>query len=264
MEISGKTRVYAHIGHPMGHVRTPTLYNSLLAARGVDMVVVPVDVAPEDLADMARAFRGWRTLAGIGVTIPHKESMTHLVDELTPMARLCGATNVIRRDPDGRLIGGQFDGIGLTQSLLDAGHRLEGKRVLLSGGGGTARAVAFAFADSGVARLDITNRTREKAAAIVDGVREAYPDCDARLHDGELEHDFVVNTTSLGMKPGDALPVDPAVLRPGVVVADAVMAPPETELLRLAAERGCVPHPGLPMLRAQFERTLAFLGLVDE
>src|SRR5690606_24811525 len=149
MTITGATRVYAHIGNPITHVRTPRLYNGLLDDLGIDVAVVPVEVAPEHLADMGPAFRGWRNLCGIGVTIPHKESMMELVDELTPMAKLCGATNVIRRDPDGRLVGGQFDGIGLTQSLLDAGHRLEGKRVLLSGGGGTARAVAFAFADSG-------------------------------------------------------------------------------------------------------------------
>ena len=261
MTITGATRVYAHIGCPIGHVRTPALYNSLLAERGLDVVVVPVEVAPEQLESMAPAFRAWRSLVGLGVTIPHKESMTRLVDELTPMAQLCGATNVIRRDPDGRLVGGQFDGIGLVQSILDAGHKVAGTAVLLSGGGGTARAPAFALAAGGAARREITNRTRGEAAALAAEVRRAFPSCDAMLHDGAREFDIVVNTTSLGMKPGDALPVDRAVLRPEVVVADAVMAPPETALLKLAAERGCQPHPGLLMLRAQFERTLAFLGL---
>jgi len=264
MTITGATRVYAHIGFPITHVRTPALYNGLLDDRGIDVVVVPVEVAPEHLASMAPAFRAWRSLVGIGVTIPHKEAMVDLVDELTPMAKLCGATNVIRRDPDGRLIGGQFDGIGLTQSILDTGRELVGTRVLLAGAGGTARPVAFALADSGVARLEIANRTRSKAEAIAAEVRAAYPACDARVHEGGDEFDIVVNTTSLGMKPGDALPVDPAVLRPGVLVADAVMSPAETELLKLAAERGSVPHPGIRMLRAQFERTLEFLGLVDE
>ncbi|GAB4064761.1 shikimate 5-dehydrogenase [Angustibacter speluncae] len=261
MTITGRTRVYAHIGHPMGHVRAPEVFNRLLGERGVDVVVVPVDVAPDDLPSMAPAFRAWRSLAGVGVTIPHKETMTAIVDELTPMARLCGATNVIRRDPDGRLVGGQFDGLGLTQSLLDAGHVLDGARVLLAGAGGTARAVAFALADSGVGRLELTNRTTSKAAAIADEVRTAYPDCDAVLREGAVEFDLVVNCTSLGMGADDALPVDPVVLREGVVVADAVMAPPETALLRAAAERGCLTHPGLLMLHAQFDRTLDFLGV---
>jgi len=263
MTITGATRVYAHIGFPISHVRTPALYNALLAERDIDVVVVPVEVAPEDLPSMAPGFRAWRSLCGVGVTIPHKETMAELVDELTPMARLCGATNVIRRDPDGRLVGGQFDGIGLSQSILDAGHELKGTRVLLAGAGGTARAVAFALADSGVAELRISNRTASKAEAIAAEVSAAYPACDARLHDGGTDFDIVVNTTSLGMKEGDVLPVDPAVVRPGILVADAVMSPPETALLKLAAERGATPHPGILMLRAQFERTLEFLRLAE-
>ncbi len=262
MTITGKTRIYAHIGYPIGHVRTPALYNELLAERGIDLVVIPFEIAPEHLALAVPGFRAWRSLAGIGVTIPHKESMVDLVDELTPMARLCGATNVIRRDPDNRLIGGQFDGAGLVQSLIAAGHQVVGSRVLLSGAGGTARPVAFALAGAGIKRLEIANRTREKAEAISAEVRAAYPQCDATVHEGGDEFDIVVNTTSLGMKADDPLPVDPLVLRPGVVVADAVMAPPETALLKLAAERGAVPHPGILMLRAQFEITLDFLGLV--
>jgi shikimate dehydrogenase len=262
MTITGKTRVYAHIGFPIHHVRTPALYNGLLEERGVDLVVVPFEVAPDCLASAIPGLRAWRNLAGVGVTIPHKETMTRLVDELTPMARLCGATNVIRREADGRLIGAQFDGIGLVHSLLAAGHDVAGARVLLSGAGGTARAVAFALADAGVGRLEIANRTRHKAQAIAAEVHSAYPDRDAVLHEDGHEFDLVINTTSLGMKADDPLPVDPEVLRPGTVVADAVMAPPETALLRLAAERGCEPHPGLLMLRAQFEVTLEFLGLV--
>lgn len=262
MTITGKTRVYGHIGFPIQHVRTPALYNGLLEERGIDLVVVPFELAPESLASAVPGFRAWRNLAGVGVTIPHKETMTQLVDELTPMARLCGATNVIRREADGRLTGAQFDGIGLVHSLLAAGHDVAGARVLLSGAGGTARAVAFALADAGVSRLEVANRTREKAQAVAAEVRNAYPDRDAVLHEAGHEFDLVINTTSLGMKADDALPVDPRVLRPGTVVADAVMAPPETALLKLAAQRGCVPHPGLLMLRAQFEVTLEFLGLV--
>jgi shikimate dehydrogenase len=264
MKISGVTRVYAHIGHPIGHVRAPGLFNQLVSDRDIDAVMIPVEVTPSELPSLVPGFRAWRNLAGVGVTIPHKETMTQLVDELTPMARLCGATNVIRREEDGTLLGGQVDGIGLADSLVAAGHCLDGARVLLSGGGGTARAVAFALADRGVARLEVANRTRDKAEAIVAGVRSAYPGCDAVIHGSEGEFDFVVNTTSLGMHPNDPLPVDDQVLRPGVVVADAVMAPPETELLKLAAERDCIPHPGMLMLQAQLDWTLDFLGLVEQ
>ena len=266
MTITGATRTYAHIGFPIGHVRTPALYNGLLEQRGIDVVVVPVEVDPEHLAELVPALRAWRTLVGIGVTIPHKESMLSLVDRLTPMAELCGATNVIRRDADGSLVGGQFDGYGLVGSLEEAGHRVSSANVLLSGAGGTGRAVAFALAEAGAARITIVNRTRERAAGLAAEVRDAYPQCEVRAADGDVSGhiDIVVNTTSVGMRSEDPLPVDPRHLRPGSVVADAVMAPPRTALLALAEERGCVPHPGILMLQAQFESTLEFLGLTSD
>lgn len=262
MTITGKTRIYAHIGFPIDHTRTAALYNGLLDERGIDVAVVPFEVEPGTLSSTLPAFRAWRNLAGVGVTIPHKESMLGLVDELTDMAKLCGATNVIRRELDGRLVGGQFDGIGLVRSLISAGHQVAGARALLSGAGGTARPVAFALAEAGVSRLEIANRTRGKAEGIAAEVRAAYPSTQVVLHTSGDEFDLVVNATSLGMRPDDALPVDPAVVRPGVVVADAVMAPPQTALLKLAVERGAIPHAGILMLRAQFEVTLEFLGLV--
>ncbi|MFC0531420.1 shikimate dehydrogenase family protein [Phytohabitans kaempferiae] len=263
MTITGNTRVYAHIGHPMGHVRTPTLYNRLLAERGLDVVVMPLHIRPEDLATAPPLFRSWANLAGVGVTIPHKETMTRLVDELTPMAARCGATNVIRRDPDGRLVGGQFDGLGMTDSLVAAGHSIAGREVLLVGAGGTARAVAFALADAGVAVLRISNRTAEKASELAAAVLRAYPQCRTDRYTGGGRFDVVINTTSLGMRAGDPVPVDLDLLTAGTVVADAVMSPPTTPLLAAAAERGCAIHPGKEMLAAQFDRTIAFLRLTE-
>ncbi|GGF18337.1 shikimate dehydrogenase family protein [Subtercola lobariae] len=264
MTITGNTSIYAHIGFPIHHTRAAALFNGLFEDLGIDVAVVPFEIEPDQLSATIPAFRAWRNLVGVGVTIPHKETMLSLVDELTPMAKLCGATNVIRRDPDGRLIGGQCDGTGLVRSLTGAGHQVSGAKVLLSGAGGTARPVAFALADAGVGRLEIANRTREKAEGIVAEIRAAYPDRDVRVHEDADEFDIVVNTTSLGMNSDDPLPVEAKVLRPGVVVADAVMAPPETALLKLAASRGAIPHPGILMLRSQFEVILDFLGLTSK
>ena len=262
--ITGKTRILFILGDPVAHIIGSSLLNEHFAGCGIDAAVSPLHVAPQDLPALIRTLRTLRNVAGFGVTIPHKGTMMGIVDDLTPMAKLCGATNVIRRDPDGRLVGGQFDGLGLTQSIIDAGHELSGRAALLAGAGGTARPVAFALAESGITRLEIANRTIGKAEALAAEVRAAYPECDARLHDGGTEFDVVVNTTSLGMQADDALPVAPDAIRPGVVVADAVMAPPETALLKLARERGATAHPGIRMLRAQFERTVEFLGLKAE
>ena len=124
MNISGTTRVYAHIGHPIGHVRAPGLFNQLVNDRDIDAVMIPVEVTPAELPSLVPGFRAWRNLAGVGVTIPHKETMTQLVDELTPMARLCGATNVIRRQEDGTLLGGQVDAIPALLQLARRTRRI--------------------------------------------------------------------------------------------------------------------------------------------
>ena len=105
--ITGATRVYLHLAHPSAHARTPQVMNAEFARRGVDAVAVSADVAPADLGGFARGLRGWRNLAGLSVTMPHKESLAAHVDELIGAAALIGAANVVRRESDGRLVGAQ-------------------------------------------------------------------------------------------------------------------------------------------------------------
>jgi shikimate dehydrogenase len=102
--ITGATRVYLHLAHPSAHARTPQVMNAEFARRGVDAVAVSADVAPADLGGFARGLRGWRNLAGLSVTMPHKESLAAHVDELIGAAALIGAVNVVRRESDGRLV----------------------------------------------------------------------------------------------------------------------------------------------------------------
>lgn len=264
MTITGRSLVYALVADPVEHVRTPELYNELFRRRGLDVVVVPVHVAPGELAEAVTFFRSWRNLVGVGVTIPHKESMPGLVDELTPEATRCAASNVVRRDDDGRLVGTQMDGPGFGWSLSGAGHEVAGGRVLIAGAGGTARAIAFELADRGVRHLHLTNRTIRRAQDLAEDVRQAFPaltvEADARPSG---EFDLIVNATSLGMREEDPLPIDRELLRPGTVVADVVMRPRETRLLSEAARRGCPTHHGIRMLEAQFEATVDFLRLAQ-
>ena len=263
MTITGTTRVYAHIGHPIGHVRAPALFNRLANERDIDAVMIPVEVAAGTLPSLVAGFRAWRNLVGVGVTIPHKETMTRLVDELTPMARLCGATNVIRRHEDGHLLGGQVDGIGLVKSLEQQGHlwpvlaccsRGRGHRPCSGVRPGRRRGGA---PRGGQSHPGQGGEDRCRRARRLPRMRRGSP-----CRGTGVRH--VINTTSLGMAANDPLPVNIEVLRPSVVVADAVMAPPETELLEAGGQRGCVTHPGTLMLEAQFESILDFLGLVRE
>jgi shikimate dehydrogenase len=260
--ITGATRVYLHLAHPSAHARTPQMMNAEFARRGVDAVAVSADVAPGDLGGFARGLRGWRNLAGLSVTMPHKEALAAHVDELAGPAALIGAVNVVRREPDGRLVAANTDGQGFVIGLREAGHKLSGRRVLLAGAGGAGRAVAFAVAGTGAAHLTVANRTAARAERLARDVAAAYPAMAVVAGPPDpAGHDMVINTTSLGMRPGDPLPVRADGLAPGTLVCDIVTRPERTRLLDEAAARGCVPHPGLPMLAGQVDLILEFLGL---
>lgn len=260
--ISGHTALTVILAHPVAHVRTPQAMNAHSAAAGQDAVMVPLQVLPEDLRSAVGALRRMPNLRGIVVTVPHKEAVAALCDELTESARQVGAVNVIRREADGRLVGGQFDGEGFVAGLHAAGHAVAGRAVFLAGAGGAAAGLAFAFARHCARRLTIHNRTAAKAADLAARVRAAHPACDARAGGADpAGHAVVVNATSLGMKAGDALPLDVTHLAPPMLAAEVIMAPEVTPFLAEAARRGCATHGGRPMLEAQIALLAGFMGL---
>jgi shikimate dehydrogenase len=223
-------------------------------------------VAPGDLGGFVRGLRGWRNLAGLSVTMPHKESLAADVDELIGAAALVDAVNVVRRESDARLVGANTDGAGFVIGLHKAGYELSGRHVLLVGAGGAGRAVAFAVAGAGAAGLTIANRTATRAERLARDIAASYPALTVAVAAAAgppdpAGHDVLINATSLGMQPGDPLPVAVSRLAPGTLVCDIVTRPAQTRLLDEAVARGCVPHPGLPMLAGQVDLILDFLGL---
>lgn len=260
MNITGRTKLYGIIADPIGHVRAPMLFNALFAERGVDAVMVPFHVKPENLKAWADGLRATENFGGIVITVPHKLEIAKLCDELGTAGRLIGAINALRRDPDGRLVGDMFDGKGFVAGMRHQGFEVTGKRVLLLGAGGAARAIAFELAAEGVERLTIQNRTPAKAEELAAAVKAAYPKVDARAgSDDPAGHDTIVNSTSLGLKPGDALPMDVSRLTPDMLVAEIIMDPVETALLQAAKQRGCPVHYGRHMLDQQILLLADFL-----
>ena len=250
--ITGHTRVIVILAHPVGHIRTPAAMNAHFAATGQDAVIVPMHVLPDDLPAVVDGLRRLRNLGGIIVTVPHKETIAALCDDLTRQARLVGAVNAIRRQPDGRLLGGQFDGEGFVAGLRAAGHAVAGRRIWMAGAGGAAAGVGFALLRHGAASLGVHNRGLARAEALVGRLRHAFPGRDiATIGPDPAGFDIVVNATSLGLGAEDALPVDPALLRPAMLAAEVVMQPEVTRFLAAATALGCATHPGLPMLLEQ-------------
>ena len=258
--ITGHTRLLAILADPVHHVQAPQLLNQLFQSRGDDAVMVPMHVRAEALAQVVRGLRAIGSFDGFIATVPHKTAMPALCDELTPVAAQVGAVNVVRRTPDGRLIGGLLDGAGFVAGLQAHGIEPGGLRAYLAGAGGAGSAIAWALAGAGVKRLTIANRNADRARHLIERLASVHPTLELVLGDTDpAGHDLVVNGTSLGMRPEDPLPLDASRLRPEQIVAEIIMQPAETALMAAARARGCRVHAGLPMLTAQIALMAAFL-----
>lgn len=258
--ISGRTRPFYIIADPVDHVRTPQAFNARMAAANLDAAMVAAQIARGDLEQFVNAARLIQNLGGMIVTIPHKEAVVQLCDELGDQARRVGSVNAIRKEGK-RLIGENFDGIGFVSGLKAQGHEVQGTSALLLGSGGAAGAIAFALMDAGLGRLKIWNRTAARADALAARLNAAgYADVTS-VEDQEAEGvDLIVNATPLGMSEGDPLPFPPERIGPQHIVAEVIMSPEKTRLLHCAENAGATIHLGKHMLDAQLDAMAEFIG----
>jgi shikimate dehydrogenase len=262
--ITGSTKVAFIIGDPIHQVRTPELFNRYLNDSLIDAVIVPIHVSADQLTTFIEGAKTIRNLAGIVVTIPHKVAIADLCDTVEASASASGAVNVIRREADGSLVGGNYDGTGLVHALnAHCGH-VAGATIYMKGSGGVARAIACALAAAGAGSIIVANRTLGGAEHLVSILRQSFPAVPSRLGDlpGE-EVDIAINATSLGMKPDDPLPFSITGLRRDAAVAEVIMHPHVTALLAAAEQRGLVTVPGVEMLHAQIKPLAEFLRLTS-
>jgi len=264
--ISGTTRLYGIVGDPIDQVRSPEVFNAQFTARGVDAVFLPLHVRPAEVQSAFKGFTALANLDGLIITVPHKMTFAGLVDELGPRARVVNAVNTLRRMADGRWIGELFDGVGFVEGLRARGVDPSGLSYLVVGAGGAGSAISAALLEAAPKRVAITDTVSGKAAALCAALARAVAGCPVAEAGPDIDpaaFDVVVNATPLGMKEDDPLPVDVARLRPGTLVAEAVMKPPVTRLLREAARQGCHTHPGHLMLDSQVSLVLDFFGIPD-
>lgn len=249
MTLTGRTKVAGVWGHPVGHSRSPAMHNAALQSLGLDWVYVAFEVAPDDLPAAVAGLRALG-LVGVNLTVPLKESVGPLLDVVDEDARWIGSVNTIH-NRDGRLYGYSTDGAGFLRSLEAAGQPTQGRRVLILGAGGSARAVAHALASRGC-HCQIANRTAARAAALALAVNARHPGAASVVGWGAEadEFDLLVNTTTLGMHPDeDALPaLPPNAFWRKPFVCDLIYVPAQTRLLALAAAAGCETLNGVGML----------------
>ncbi|MBF8644058.1 shikimate dehydrogenase family protein [Pseudomonas pudica] len=261
--ITGSTRIYGLIGDPLKSAKSPMLLNRLFAEAQADAVCIPLEVGPQSLADFVKGVRTVRNLAGLLVTMPHKQAMLDVVDVLHPTARQIGAINVVRCDKDGRWEGAVFDGLGCVLGMQRHGVSLLGKSVLLVGAGGSGRAIAFAVAAAGARSLIISDLDPNRAADLAHCVaQEGSCEVHAGLPD-PTGHDILINATPLGMNPDDPMPIKADQLNSAMVVVDIITRPEPTALLLEAQSRGCKTLDGQPMHVGQALLALSFLGFED-
>jgi shikimate dehydrogenase len=258
--ITGHTRLFAIIGDPIEHVRTPMAFNGYFAEQGIDAVCLPVHIGRDDLPRGWAGLKSLLNLNGFIVTAPHKAEAAQLCDRVEGDAVHTGVANTIRREADGSFTGTLLDGRGFVAGLLKHGHTVAGPRFYLAGAGGAATALAYALANAGAKALTIHNRTRSKAERLVEGVAKAYPHCAVRLGTANAsDHDVVINATSLGLKPDDGYSFDLASADPIALIAEVVMMPEMTPLLIAAKARGHAIHFGTHMLNGQLALMFEFL-----
>ena len=233
-------KVYGIIGWPVAHSLSPAMHNAAFQAYGIKAVYGLLPVAPEELEAAVRGLSALN-IAGVSVTIPHKEEVMKYLYRIDETARQIGAVNTIL-NREGKLFGFNTDWLGAQRALTEK-IDLTGKEAVVVGAGGSAKAVVYALIQAG-ARVSVYNRTlaRAKELARRFGAR-AYP-----LEEiNEAHGDVIVQTTSVGLKE-EKSPVPKEVLRRFKVAMDLVYQPLMTKFLREAQEAGCAIVDGLSML----------------
>ncbi|MBX9612833.1 MAG: shikimate dehydrogenase [Burkholderiales bacterium] len=262
--ITGTTDTYLILGDPVEQVRAPESFNAVFARFGIDAVLVPVQIGPDDLLPFVRAAFKAPNIKGMWVTIPHKVAVTGVLDHCSEIARVAGAVNAIRRNADGSLEGGLFDGEGLVASLDHFGIAYAGRRVLVVGAGGASSAIGASLVCRGarsVAELALFDPLPGRAQAVA-GQLAAHTAATVRAAPGNDPggFDLIINASPLGRKACDPLPVNVARMAPHAALVDILMKNQPTPLVRAARARGLVAQPGFEMMILQAHQYLDFMG----
>lgn len=241
------------IGHPLGHTLSPAFQQAAFDHLGIAATYRAYDLLPEDVPPFVAGLRAPDWL-GVNVTVPHKERVRPLLDGEAAEAAAVGAVNTIVND-GGRLVGHNTDVVGFRDALAEVGFAVRGARCVVLGAGGAARAVVYALCAGGAAEIVVANRHVERAQRLLADLAPAVPAAALPLDAGALAAalarcDLLVNSTSVGLRPGET-PLPDECLPAQALVYDLIYNPPQTRFLAAAAARGARTLGGLSMLVGQ-------------
>ncbi len=244
MNISGTTKITGLFGYPVEHSLSPSMHNAAFTALGLDYCYVAFPVHPDHLEEAVTAIRVLN-LCGVNVTIPHKEKVIPFLDEISKEASVIGAVNTIVNS-NNRLVGHNTDGRGFMQSLSEHGISVEDKQVLIIGAGGASRAISYYLCQK-ANRLFLYDIDKEKVERVLYDFTKIFNNIMAIDEIDKIESfPIIINATPLGLKEGDPLPFNTALLKSGQTICDLIYK--TTKLLEEASKKGCITLNGLGML----------------
>ncbi len=239
MSIDQNTELYGVVGNPIGHSLSPAMHNAAFSASGKNAIYLAFET--RDVDGCIRGIRAFG-IRGVSVTLPYKSAVIPFLDEVDGFAKRIGAVNTVA-NKQGRLVGYNTDAKGALKALEEK-IELPGKRCLIIGAGGTARAIGFMLRDHGV-YLSISNRSNGRGKDLARSL--GCPFVPLKEAKG-IQADLLIQTTPVGMYPHeDRCIISPDVLSEGMVVMDIIYNPLETMLLKIARARGCLTIDGLGM-----------------
>ncbi|MCG8336118.1 MAG: shikimate dehydrogenase [Proteobacteria bacterium] len=247
--INGNTRLYGIIGNPVSHSFSPDMHTRAFKELKINSVYLPFPVQKLDLPNLLTAFQ-LINLQGFNVTVPYKEEIIHYLPEVSEEAEFIGAVNTVIKTKDSWK-GYCTDGSGFIRALKNRQIELKNSKVLLLGAGGAAKAIAFSLLKTSIAKLDIQNRTKEKADELRSNLSKVNHSIDISVNSSELtNYDLLINTTSVGMKD-NGIPLPEEQIAKCKQVVDIIYNPPLTPLLHIAKSLEIPYHNGIDMLLYQ-------------
>ena len=259
MQVDGASRLMVIVGDPIAQVKSPAGMTAALQAAGINAVMMPIHVAPADLADVLQAMSRIRNLDGIIATIPHKFACYALCATASTRAHALQAVNIMRRNADGGWHGDMLDGLGFVTALRQAGGEPAGQRALLLGAGGAGSAIGLALLEAGAAHLAIHDPDIARRDALIARLSALFPGHVGIGSPDPRGHQLIANATPSGMRPDDPSPVDLAGLDPSMVVGCVITAPAIPAWVAAARAVGCRASVGRDMYRAVQTLMLDFL-----
>ncbi len=259
--VNGKTQIYGIIGDPIEQVRSPEMFTTIFAARGVNAIMLPVHVRPADFDQVVANLKKIPNLGGLVFTIPYKGRACAFADELGNHAKVAGVINCLGRGADGVWRGDIFDGLGCVEAFRRRGQSFKGKSVMLIGAGGAGSAIAVAIAYEGPRAIRLFDLDTAKAEALATRIRSVDKSIAVEIGAVRLDGiDILMNASPVGMLTDARLPFEVSSLPKSLIVFDAIVKPERTPLIQLAEKCGCLTVFGRDMMNGQVSTMVDFFG----